>query len=264
MRKLNRIALTYEESGKQGVRPAPVRIMVVDDDPFVREVVKDALSASGTAIVQTYDSGAAAVRAAPDFKPSLILLDLLMPGLDGRETWESLREFLRPLPPVVFLTAHSDSDILDQLADLQPAGIISKPFDPSTIEHQVRRLLDRAAAQAPAGSKQERLAGVKKKFRRSLNAAADDLEALIVQIRTGEKLEENVQALSDKAHMLAGTAGLFVLNEVGEAAAHVERLASKYAKSDSSAHHQLQVDARSELVAAAEALKDECSKAARG
>tara|TARA_R110000868_G_scaffold50309_1_gene160865 strand:- start:16 stop:804 length:789 start_codon:yes stop_codon:yes gene_type:complete len=257
---LKRLAPKNEESGRHGVRPLPANIMVVDDDPFVREVVKTALSVSGVATVQTFDTGAAAIRAARDFTPGLVVLDLLMPGLDGRETWEALREILRPLPPVIFLTAHSDPESLGKVADLQPAGVISKPFDPSAIEQQIRRLLDGALDHAGAGRGRARIAGVKKDFQKSLGATAGDLEKLAARLKAGESMQAVVEALSNKAHTLAGTAGMFQLNTVGEAAAHVERLASNFVKAKTRAESE-QDDARAELVAATEALQIECRMA---
>src|SRR6185295_2787827 len=81
----------------------PLRVLVVDDDPFVRTVTADALSFAG-ATVRMCASGMEAAAVVAEFRPSLVLLDLRMQGLDGRATWKMLREKVTPAPRLIFLT----------------------------------------------------------------------------------------------------------------------------------------------------------------
>ena len=83
--------------------------------------------------------GRAALEQAPEFKPDLVLLDVMMPDLSGPETLAALRE----LPsmqgvPVVFMTAKAMPDELEQLLAHGATGLIVKPFDPMTLPQDIR------------------------------------------------------------------------------------------------------------------------------
>jgi CheY-like chemotaxis protein len=234
----------------------PARVMVVDDDPFVREVVEAALSAAGQAKVWTFGRGEDAVQAASDIGPDLVLLDLFMPDMDGRETWVSLRRILSPEPPVIFLTAQDNPAALRALADLKPLGVVSKPFDPLTVADRIWRLLENKVAPAVQG--RARLASVKEKFRISLSATANVLETLVSDLIEGEEGRVATKTLLDKAHRLAGSAGLFQFDSVGAAADRVERLATKCLGAGNRARTAM----LTELAEATKVLHAECLEAA--
>lgn len=234
----------------------PARVMVVDDDPFVREVVEAALSAGGHAKVRAFGRGEDAVLAAGNYRPDLVLLDLFMPNMDGRETWAALRRILNPEPPVIFLTAQDDPVSLGGFADFKPLGVICKPFDPLTIADRIWRLLKNEAA--PAAQGQARLANVKERFRTSLSSTASTLETLISDLTEGERGRVTAETLLDKAHMLAGSAGLFQFDAVGAAADRVEQLATRYL----GAGNQARTAMLAEVAEATKALQAECLEAA--
>ncbi|MBI3929489.1 MAG: response regulator [Armatimonadetes bacterium] len=126
-------------------RVANVKILVVDDDPVLLRMVKTFLeSAPAEFSVLTADSGEKALQVARSEVPDLILLDLMMPGMDGIEVCERLRTSrLTYLIPVIMLTASaSQVHRLDALR----TGVddyISKPFDPEELEARIEGLIRR-------------------------------------------------------------------------------------------------------------------------
>lgn len=139
-----------EDSSARGsaARPADVagtaerRLLVVDDDPDVREIAVTALELVGGWTVTSAGSGRAAVDLARREKPDAILLDVMMPDLDGPATIRQLREDPATADiPVVLLTAKTRVDDRATWQAMGLAGVIGKPFDPMTLPDHVARLL---------------------------------------------------------------------------------------------------------------------------
>ena len=107
------------------------RILIIDDEDDIREVATLALETAGDFDVTTANGGRAGVEAARNRRPDLILLDVMMPELDGPSTVQELQqgETTRSIP-VIFLTAKVQSADRRRLADLGALGILAKPFDP--------------------------------------------------------------------------------------------------------------------------------------
>lgn len=120
---------------------SPKRILVIDDEDDIREVASVALETSGDFDVVTAASGLAGLVEANSHRPDVILLDVMMPELDGPSTFLRLRELeaTRTIP-VIFLTAKVQPNDRRRLADLGALGIISKPFDPMTLAGEVATL----------------------------------------------------------------------------------------------------------------------------
>ena len=118
------------------------RILVVDDDELLREVAQTALELVGGWQVSTAPSGDQAQQQARTERPDAILLDVMMPGLDGPTTVNALRAdpTTRDIP-IIFLTAKMPSDDLGEWRPLQLAGVIPKPFDPMTLAADMAALL---------------------------------------------------------------------------------------------------------------------------
>ena len=132
-----------------GVVPVTRRVLVVDDDPLLREVAQAALQLVGGWEVSTAQSGAQAQLQALAEHPDAILLDVMMPGVDGPSTVTALRAdpATRDIP-VIFLTAKMPSEDLEEWRSLRLAGVIPKPFDPMTLANDMAALL--GWAEAPA------------------------------------------------------------------------------------------------------------------
>ncbi|MCT2558428.1 response regulator [Tsuneonella sp. YG55] len=118
------------------------RILYVDDEPDIREIAELSLSLDPHFEVRTAESGPQAIELANDWRPSLILLDVMMPGMDGPEVLDRLRsDPLTAAIPVVFVTARAQRSEIQNFRTLDAIGVIAKPFDPITLAAQVRAFL---------------------------------------------------------------------------------------------------------------------------
>jgi len=116
-------------------------ILHIDDEDDIREVARLALEALGGFSVAEASSGGDGVRLAADLRPDLILLDVMMPGMDGPATLRALRATPATAPiPVVFMTAKVQRHELEQYKALEAQGVLSKPFDPLTLAAEVKAL----------------------------------------------------------------------------------------------------------------------------
>jgi DNA-binding response OmpR family regulator len=131
-----------------------VTVLVVEDDPTVAEVVSRYLAREGYAVTAAAD-GHGALRVAETRWPDLVVLDLMLPGLDGLEVCRRLR--LRAPVPVIMLTARGEED--DRIAGLELGAddYMSKPFSPRELIARVHAILRRAPSQQPGTTRQEAL-----------------------------------------------------------------------------------------------------------
>ncbi len=119
------------------------KILLVEDDPDIRTVARIALEDLGGYRVVTCASGNVALEVAPSIMPQLVLLDMMMPGLDGIETMQALR-MLSGLErvPVIFITARAQRWDVERLRKVGAAAVIAKPFDPMRLPQLVESLWD--------------------------------------------------------------------------------------------------------------------------
>lgn len=118
-----------------------MKILVVDDDANIRVIARMALEDDDVTVVEA-DSGKMALEMAAQEQPDLILLDMMMPDMDGKTTCRQLKQ----LPgvksiPVIFLTAKVQAHEIDTYKTLGAAGVITKPFDPMTLGESIDRIL---------------------------------------------------------------------------------------------------------------------------
>lgn len=115
------------------------RILYVEDEPDIRAVVKIALEKLGGFEVKICMSGQEALKSAVDFSPDLILLDVMMPGMDGRETLGKLRELPNMAKiPAMFMTAKIQPQELEELNTMEVIDVIAKPFDALKLSEQIQ------------------------------------------------------------------------------------------------------------------------------
>jgi CheY-like chemotaxis protein len=120
-----------------------IRILHVDDEPDIREIVDMSLSLNSDFQVRPCASGDEALTAAAEWSPDLILLDVMMPRMDGPTTLSCLRKNPKTAEiPVLFMTARAQPREVEQFIALGAQGVISKPFDPMTLAFTVRNHLE--------------------------------------------------------------------------------------------------------------------------
>jgi DNA-binding response OmpR family regulator len=118
------------------------KVLIVEDDPHTRELVRVYLDREGHDVL-TADNGNDGLRSAREDAPDIILLDLMLPGMDGRDVCQSLRE--ESDVPIVMLTARvQEGDRLEGF-DLGADDYITKPFSPREVVARIRAVLRRAA-----------------------------------------------------------------------------------------------------------------------
>ena len=119
------------------------KIMMVDDEPHIRRIGELSLRGVGKWSVVLAGSGPEALELAKKEKPDVILLDVMMPGMDGPATLAKLREAEETATiPVIFLTAKAQRHEVERYRMLGAAGVLTKPFDPMTLPDEVRSILE--------------------------------------------------------------------------------------------------------------------------
>jgi CheY-like chemotaxis protein len=187
----------------------PVRVLHVDDEPDIRAIVACALALDDTFAVQSCSSGEDALAVAPEWSPDIILLDVMMPVMDGPATLARLRENSETATvPVVFMTARAQAREVAQFRSLGAVGVIAKPFDPMTLADSLRGHLAMQKAN---------LSELRASF---LARARADAAALLV--RKNDASTQAREKIRDIAHRLAGVAGIYGFDRIGIRAAELE------------------------------------------
>ncbi|HEY4920107.1 MAG TPA: response regulator [Xanthobacteraceae bacterium] len=220
------------------------RILVVDDEPDVRRVIERSLARDPELAILTCTCGQEALARAASWAPDLIVLDVMMPVMDGPATLAGLRR--NPLTagiPVVFLTARAQASELEHFKSIGASGAIAKPFQPKALRASVhsylrdlapastRQAAEQAAAQrecaapgeSPAGlMSAEELAAERQEYLERLRADAVTLIELRVALQRDATSSSVLAELRTVAHNLAGSAGLYGFKNVSLSAAALE------------------------------------------
>jgi two-component system, OmpR family, response regulator len=123
------------------------RLTCVEDDPDIRSITEFALRDLGGFTLDVCASGPEAIERTPGFNPDLIILDVMMPGMDGIETLKRLREIPKlAKTPVVFMTAKAMKHEIDRYMALGAEEVIPKPFDPLVLPDRVGEIWQRATS----------------------------------------------------------------------------------------------------------------------
>jgi CheY-like chemotaxis protein len=192
------------------------RVLHVDDEPDLREVVEISLGLDPGFETRSCGSGQEALTVVAEWPPDIILLDVMMPEMDGPATLARLRDGPQTADiPVVFMTARAQARELDSFRKLGAVGVIPKPFDPMTLAASVRAYI------VP---KSRRLAGLRKAF-----LQRTDHDAVTLLRHRSALLSETVSSampaeIANIAHRLAGSSGIFGFPEIGNMAAALDEV----------------------------------------
>jgi|AGTN01.1.fsa_nt_gi Response regulator containing CheY-like receiver, AAA-type ATPase, and DNA-binding domains len=125
-----------------------MRVLIIDDEEDTREIAKMSLSILGGLDVIDAENGKEGIEVASRERPDVILLDMMMPIMDGPSTLEALRtnEVTKDIP-VIFLTAKAMTSEIEKLKRMGARGVLTKPFDPTTLATQVQAILNTPVAE---------------------------------------------------------------------------------------------------------------------
>lgn len=117
------------------------RILYVEDEPDIQAVAKLALEAVGGFELQVCSSGEEALACVISYAPDLFLLDVMMPGLDGPDTFRALQKLPEVADvPAIFMTAKVQPTEVAEYKALGALDVIAKPFDPMTLSDKIREI----------------------------------------------------------------------------------------------------------------------------
>lgn len=121
------------------------KVLIIDDEDDIRAIAEISLRSVGGLETLVASSGADGISRARDEQPDLILLDVMMPGMDGMQTLERLRaDETTASIPVIFMTARVQKHEADNYLDLGAIGVLAKPFNPMELTSEVRQLFEAA------------------------------------------------------------------------------------------------------------------------
>jgi CheY-like chemotaxis protein len=197
---------------KKGAGVESFRILHVDDDPLMRDVVEIALGFDAQFVVMSCAGGEEALAAVPGWAPELIILDVAMPDMDGPAVLARLRENPDTEKiPVIFITARITAAERERLLALGAAAVIAKPFYPVKLAETVRRHMLTI-----------RLATAGYNFTQRLRDDATTLAAFRDKLRNGADSTFVPDEFQSFVHKLAGAAGIFNYPAVSTQAAALE------------------------------------------
>ncbi len=134
----------------------PSRIMIVEDEVIIADLLKTLLHRSGYDVMEVVSSGAEAIMRVAVDRPDLILMDILLVGaMDGIETARTIME--RYFVPIIYLTAHADEETIQRAATTASYGYIIKPFNEATIHATIEMALSKHRLEAELRRRNEEL-----------------------------------------------------------------------------------------------------------
>ncbi len=214
------------------------KILVVDDDPTVTEVVTRYLEREDFQ-VQSVDEGVAAVRATASWKPDLVVLDLMLPGIDGLEV---CRRISGLGPAIIMLTARGDEEDRVVGLELGADDYVAKPFSPRELTLRVKSVLRRTQARTSAPVRRVLQAG-------DIELRGDSREALLrgqplkltmLEFDLLSYLMTHPHQVFSREELLQGVWG-FSFGDTSTVTVHVRRLREKVEKDPSAPAHILTV-----------------------
>jgi CheY-like chemotaxis protein len=120
-----------------------MKILIIDDEEDTRQIASMSLSLLGGLEVLEAESGRQGISLAEQEQPDCILLDMMMPVMDGSETLVALQNNAGTKNiPVIFLTAKAMTSEIERLKRMGAVGVLTKPFDPTILANQVRAILE--------------------------------------------------------------------------------------------------------------------------
>jgi CheY-like chemotaxis protein len=190
------------------------RILYVEDEVDIQVVARTALEKLGGFTVEVCSSGSEALEKITAFRPQIILLDVMMPGMDGPATLSKLRE-LRDYAaiPVIFMTARVQPEEMASYKQLGAVDVIPKPFKPRTLVRTVQDIWERchgeSAPVADIGELHADLVILSDEYAKQLLEQLKQLDQMWTELRQDAWDEAAFETLHRMVHGLAGSGKTF-------------------------------------------------------
>ncbi|MBI4290936.1 MAG: response regulator [Betaproteobacteria bacterium] len=208
------------------------RILYVEDEADIQTIAVTVLETIGGFTIVACRSGSQAIEAAPVADADLILLDVMMPGMDGPTTLRKLRDIPQTATtPAVFMTAKVQASEIEYFKSLGALDVIPKPFDPMKLPEQINEIWRRSAgtqAPAPPGPKaagpqsaEEELQALYRRYAAQLPGTIEEIEILWTRIASGAD-PSALKSLHRALHSLAGSGATFGFSRMGSGAKAME------------------------------------------
>ncbi|HTD74825.1 MAG TPA: response regulator [Steroidobacteraceae bacterium] len=212
-------------------------VLYVDDDADICSVVRATLRLVPGLQVRTADSGKRAIDLALEFRPDLVLMDVMMPGLDGPSTLKRMRESLLLADiPVVFMTAKVLPAEISQFLQMGAIGVIVKPFDPLKLYSELLALWDKGGTARQGsvtdGGQSIAQAQIDSLTINFLQRAWADVINLATMIERAQKGERSVlREIERVSHSLHGAGAMFGFPKISEMGGTMARIVQGLAES---------------------------------
>jgi two-component system OmpR family response regulator len=191
-----------------------IHVLHVDDEPDIREVAEISLGLDPGLSTRSCGSGKEALKVAAEWLPDIILMDVMMPVMDGPATLSHLRDNPATASiPVIFMTARAQTRELERFRALGAVGVIPKPFDPMTLAAAVRQYIQPVAHPLDA---------LRAGFLLRVKKDVGTLKRLRTALGDGVDVANTLTAIRQVAHGLAGAGGIYGFIEISDAAAALE------------------------------------------
>jgi len=249
--------------------PGLRRILYVEDDADIREIVRMSLEKLGGFRVAVCDSCTQAMDVVDEFNPNLLLLDVMMPGVDGPATLKRLRERVSAeSAPAIFITAKVEAGAMARYRDMGVLDVIVKPFDPMVLSKRIEHIWQQhqSGSHDVEGDEFERQLTQRSavfvaQLPQQVQNLNDDLTAWLSAPQEAGLLEN----LNHKVHRLKGSGGTFGCSGISDLSRGLEEsLVTLQAGRVTSG----QVPALDKVEAMMEALREEvnriCGKPEKG
>ena len=233
------------------------RILVVDDEPDILAVIRTTLRARGNFEVEVCARGQEALEVAPRFAPDLILLDVMMPGIDGPMTLKALQEDPRTSSTsVVFMTAKVMPQETARYLSLGAVAVIAKPFDQRTLVDEIEVIWGGQVSTRSAWGPNREMEALLEAYSRAVPEKIAEIASSWRAVEDAQGNAELAQKVHSLVHRLAGTAATYGYSTLGNAASQLEEAVKTYLRTGA----QLTCERRDRMRALIDALEETIRK----
>ncbi len=218
------------------------RVLVVDDEPIVREVLERYLHRGGFDVATASD-GPSALHAFEEHRPDLIVLDLMLPGIDGMEVFRRVRERRRGTGVIMLTARGQETDRVVGL-DLGADDYVAKPFSPREIVARARAVLRRSGVDGTSARSQPLLKAGPLEIdpnARDVTVDGDPVELTPKEFDLLSHFAANQRTVFSRAQLLEEVWDIAYAGDPSTVTVHIRRLREKIERDPSAPDHLLTV-----------------------